>query len=101
LVGQMATAKYTPFGDKLNPAIAIIQAANALDVAAKFAMETRDSRALTDIARSWVEISGRLGYDDEEEDDTPEETEDGRPFGFSVVSDIEDKEEEDGAVSEC
>ena len=94
----MATAKYTPFGDTLNPAIAIIQAANALDVAAKFAIETRDSRALTDIARSWVEISGRLGYDDDEEDDDTEEEERRHPIGFSVTSDIEE-EEEDGTVS--
>lgn len=97
----MATAKYTPIGDRLNPGIAIIQAATALDVAAKFAVECKDSRALIDVARAWVDISGRLGYDDEEEDDAPEEREDGRPFGFSVVSDIGDEEESDDSVSEC
>ena len=76
----MAQAKYTPFGDTLNPAIAIIQAATALDVAARFAVETKDSRALIDVARSWVEISGRLGYDDEEEDDATDEKEERRSF---------------------
>lgn len=94
----MAQAKYTPFGDRLNPAIAIIQAANALDVAAKFAVESKDTDTLVRVAREWVEISGRLGYDDEEEDDAPdEEREEGRPFGFSVTSDIgeEDAESDD------
>ncbi len=93
----MATAKYTPFGDTLNPAVAIIQAANALDVAARFAVETKDSRALTEIARSWVEISGRLGYDDEEEGDDESEDVERRSFGFSVTSDIgEEDAESDG-----
>ncbi|AIW02576.1 hypothetical protein AXJ18_gp198 [Streptomyces phage Jay2Jay] len=90
----MATAKYTPFGDRLDPSIAIVQAANALDVAAKFAVETKDSRALIDVARSWVELSGRLGYDDEEEDDEPE-NEERRSFGFSVTSDIGEEDAED------
>lgn len=98
----MAQAKYTPFGDTLNPAIAIIQAATALDVAARFAVETKDPRALIDVARSWVEISGRLGYDDEEEDDTTDEKEDRPSFsiGFSVTSDI-DEEVESVTDSEC
>lgn len=98
----MAQAKYTPFGNTLNPSIAIVQAATALDIAARFAVETKDSRALIDVARSWVEISGRLGYDDEEEDDeTPsDEKEKSRSFGFSVTSDIEE-EVEDVTDSEC
>lgn len=97
----MAQAKYTPFGDTLNPAIAIIQAATALDVAARFAVETKDSRALIDVARSWVEISGRLGYDDEE-DDATDEPEERRSFsiGFSVTSDV-DEEVESVTDSEC
>jgi hypothetical protein len=94
----MATAKYTPFGDTLNPAVAIIQAANALDVAAKFAIESRDSESLIRIAREWSEMSGRLGYDDDESDE-PGEEEDRRSFGFSTVSDI--GEGEDNAISEC
>lgn len=92
----MATAKYTPFGDRLNPAVAIIQAANALDVAAKFAVECRDSETLVRIAREWVDMSGHLAYDDEEEDDEPgTNSPEGRSFGFSVVSDISQEGEED------
>jgi hypothetical protein len=50
---------------------------------------------LIDVAKGWVEISGRLAYDDEEEDDTPdEESEERRSFGFSVVSDIGEEDEE-------
>lgn len=97
----MATAKYTPFGNTLNPAIAIIQAANALDVAAKFAVECRDSDTLVRIAREWVEMSGHLAYDDDEEDSDEPGSEERRSFGFSVVSDIGEEEEEDGSVSEC
>ncbi|ASR76505.1 hypothetical protein SEA_TRIBUTE_71 [Streptomyces phage Tribute] len=90
----MAQAKYTPFGDRLNPSVAILQAANALDVAAKFAVESKDTDTLVRVAREWVEISGRLVYDDEEEDDAPEVREEGRPFGFSVTSDIGEEEAE-------
>ncbi|QRI46066.1 hypothetical protein SEA_WATERMOORE_73 [Streptomyces phage Watermoore] len=90
----MAQAKYTPFGDRLNPSVAILQAANALDVAAKFAVESKDTDTLVRVAREWVEISGRLVYDDEEEDDASEVREEGRPFGFSVTSDIGEEEAE-------
>jgi hypothetical protein len=92
----MAQAKYSPFGDTLNPAIAIIQAANALDIAAKMAIDCKDPRTLIEVAKEWVEMSGRLAYDDEEEGDTSdEEREDRRSFGFSVVSDIGEEDEED------
>lgn len=91
----MATAKYTPFGDRLNPAVAIIQAANALDVAARLAVESRDSDALVRIAREWVDMSGHLAYDDEEEDEPADNSPEGRSFGFSVVSDISQEGEED------
>ncbi|QGH76382.1 hypothetical protein SEA_DAUBENSKI_74 [Streptomyces phage Daubenski] len=91
----MATAKYTPFGDRLNPAIAIIQAANALDVAAKMAVECKDARTLIEVAKEWVEISGHLAYDDEEESDAPEDNEERRSFGFSVTSDIGEEEDSD------
>lgn len=95
----MATAKYTPFGDRLNPGIAILQAANALDVAARMAVECRDFEALVRIAREWVEMSGHLAYDDEEENDEPGEEEASRSFGFSTVSDTNEGEE--NAECEC
>lgn len=92
----MAQAKYTPFGKELNPAIAIIQAATALDVAARMAIECKDSRTLIDVAKEWVEISGRLGYDDEEEsDEASDDSEERRSFGFALVSDIGEEDEED------
>lgn len=96
----MATAKYTPFGDTLNPGVAIIQAANALDVAAQFAVGSRDSEALVRIAREWVEMSSHLAYDDEEENDEEPGSEEGnRSFGFSTVSDTNEGEE--NAECEC
>lgn len=96
----MATAKYAPFGDKLNPGVAIIQAANALDVAAKFAVESRDSETLVRIAREWVEMSSHLAFEEEtEEDDEPGNEEGNRSFGFSTVSDTNEGEE--NAECEC
>lgn len=96
----MAQAKYSPFGDSLDPSVAIIQAANALDVAAKFAVESRDSDSLIRIAREWVEMSSRLAYDEDGPEDEEDEPIKIRRFGFSLVSDT-GEEEEDGAVSEC
>ncbi|QAY08736.1 hypothetical protein SEA_BOOMERJR_75 [Streptomyces phage BoomerJR] len=86
-------AKYTPFGDRVNPGVAIIQAANALDVAAAFAVESRDSDALLKVAAMWVDISGRLVYDDDEEGDDVLEGE-RRPFGFSTTSEIGEEDDE-------
>lgn len=91
----MATAKYTPIGDTLNPAVAIIQAANALDIAAQFAVASRDTDSLIRVSREWIELSGRLAYDDEEGDEESGHSDEGRSFGFSVVSDIEEKEDEE------
>lgn len=96
----MAKAKYVPFGNKLNPGVAIIQAANALDVAAEFAVSSRDSEALVRIAREWVEMSSHLGFEDDGESDEPgdENEERSRSFGFSTVSDIQGEED---AECEC
>lgn len=95
----MAIAKYAPFGDKLNPSVAIIQAANALDVAAQFAVSSRDSETLVRIAREWVEMSNHLAFEDEEESDEPGTEEGRRSFGFSTVSDTNEGEED--ADSQC
>jgi hypothetical protein len=96
----MANAKYTPFGNNLNPGVAIIQAANALDVAANFAVASRDTEALVRIAREWVEMSSHLAYDDSEDtDDEPGDEKDSRSFGFSTVSDTNEGEE--NAECEC
>jgi hypothetical protein len=99
----MATAKYSPFGNSLDPSVAIIQAANALDVAAMIAQSNKDTDTMIRVAREWVEISGRLGYHGEEDDEEGEDSEncERRSFGFSVTSDIEEEEEVDGTVSEC
>lgn len=94
----MAQAKYTPFGDRVSPGVAIIQAATALDVAARFAVESRDADALIRVAMGWVEVSGRLVYDeDEEELDDVQEDAERRSFGFSLVSDIGEEDEIDEA----
>lgn len=50
-----------PFGDNLDPNVAVIQAANALDVAAQFAEAQADSGRLLEVAQVWLIISQRLG----------------------------------------
>lgn len=90
----MAQAKYTPIGDRVNLPVAILQATSALDIAARFAVQSKDSDALIRIAEVWVRLSERLVYDDEEE--MMEEEAEKAAFGFSLVSDIEGEEENNG-----
>lgn len=60
--------EYTPIGDEISVASAYVQAAIALDVAAQFAQENRDSEALTQIAAVWMEMGSRLNPEDSEEE---------------------------------
>jgi hypothetical protein len=95
----VAQTKYTPFGDRVDLAVAIVQAASALDVAARYAMEAKDSSAMIKVAHGWVELSEHLVYDGEDDEDEEleqQEAERSKSFGFSVVSDIEGEEEIDG-----
>lgn len=84
----MAQPKYNPVGQSLDLGVALIQAASALDMSAKFAIECRDHESLITIAAAWLELGKRLEYDGEEDDETPDRR---NPIGFSyaVDSDIE------------
>jgi hypothetical protein len=86
----MAQAKYIPIGDTIDLSVAFIQAASALDVAAKLATENRDQETMLSIALGWLELGRRLGYANEEESETPEKSKD---FGFSLNSHTETTEE--------
>lgn len=86
----MAQAKYVPIGDTIDLSVAFIQAASALDVAARLATENRDQETMLSIALGWLELGRRLGYASEEESETPEKPKD---FGFSLNSQTETVEE--------
>jgi hypothetical protein len=87
----MAQAKYVPIGNTIDLSVAFIQAASALDVAAKIATENRDQETMLNIALGWLELGRRLGYASEEEES--EEKEKNKDFGFSLNSQTEIVEE--------
>lgn len=86
----MAQAKYTPFGNTLDLSVSFIQAATALDVAAKIATEKHDQETMLNIALGWLELGRRLGYASEEESESKEKVQD---FGFSLNSHTETEQE--------
>lgn len=86
----MAQAKYIPIGDTLDLSVSFIQAATALDVAAKIATENRDQETMLNIALGWLELGRRLGYAGEEESGQKEKV---RDFGFSLNSHTETEQE--------
>lgn len=83
---KVAFQPYTPIGEELSTASTYVQAALALDLAASFAVETKDSEQLAQIAMVWIEMGTRLsgGSDEEEmeEGDVAGDVED-YPLGFA------------------
>lgn len=77
---------YTPIGEEISTASTFVQAAAALDLAAKFAVENRDSEQLAQVAMVWIEMGTRLnggsGDEEEEDGDLAGELED-YPLGFA------------------
>jgi hypothetical protein len=86
----MAQARYNPVGNEITYENTIVQATTALDVAARLAIESRDSQTLTTIALAWLEVNKRMAYDEDadEQDDSKEEY---RPIGF-CVNDVEEEQ---------
>lgn len=86
-------ASYSPIGDEVNASTAILQATQALDVAAQLAVECRDHNALVSIADSWINMGINLAHprDDDDQEveehsvDSDTELHDGPPpIGFRV-----------------
>jgi hypothetical protein len=77
---------------------AFVQAAIALDLAGKYADETKDIEQLTQIAAVWIEMGSRLNPQGSDEDEDFEEGDvaggiDEYPLGFqSPAVDAETKE---------
>jgi hypothetical protein len=86
---MVAKIKYTPIGDAISPEATIVQAAIALDVAAQWAVESRNIEQMNNVALGWTELSKVLMSIDEDESTPPVDKE---PVGFRK---IEAKEEED------
>lgn len=82
--------KYTPIGDAISPESTFVQAAIALDVAAQFAVEARDTEQMNRTAELWLKMAKALM---EIEDDGPPPT-NRDPLGFTMIN--TDKENEDG-----
>jgi len=73
----MKRPKYTPIGDELNGAVALLQAAATLDAAVYLAVESKNVAALIDITALWIGLGERLGVEADED-----EEKDSKIFGF-------------------
>jgi hypothetical protein len=95
-------AKFEPIGDEINTATAFIQAASALDVAAQFAVESRDVEGLNTVASLYIELGARMlhaidGEEDEDDEIDHEALARKMPLGFNphpVVVPVEEPEKE-------
>lgn len=88
---KIEQVKYTPIGDSISPEATIVQAAIALDVAAQWAVESRDTEQMNTVALGWTELSKVL-MAIEEDEGPPKEPE---PVGFRR---IEAESEEDVSI---
>lgn len=67
--------KYIPIGDMLCAETAMIQAAQALDIAAYMAVELRNPETLLRVGVAWAEVAANLTSGGESDDDEEEEGE--------------------------
>ena len=51
---------YEAFGNELSPAVSFLQAASLLDLAAGYAVESRDTETLSGLALIWMQLGDRL-----------------------------------------
>lgn len=69
----------------LDPAVAYVQAARALDVAAERAVELNDGETLSNVAALWIKIAESLtGEADDEEEEKKEEHHEAASIGFQL-----------------
>jgi hypothetical protein len=90
-VGKPRKNRYTPLDEYLNPETALVQAAMLLDEAAFDAIESKDTKAMTNVSRGWMELGAVLhnitvatAGEEEEAPDEPEEiSSETRVMGFA------------------
>jgi hypothetical protein len=89
---------YEPLEEELSAETAFLQAATALDIAAMWAVESKDTQSLGSVAQSYIELGTRLmgpPPDEAEEHDLTSESE----FGFVPVDLAAAREVEHGRTS--
>jgi hypothetical protein len=81
---------YSPIGDEVSVGSTLVQAAIALDLAGKFAEETKDAALMVRVAETWIEMAGCLAHpegtsDEDDEDGAEPVVTDGAeyPLGFA------------------
>jgi hypothetical protein len=90
----MAVRKWEPFGDELSPEVALLQSAQALDIAARIAFKKDDADALTAIGAVWVDVARSMVIEAPEPKIVDAEGEQ-VPFGFNCgVKGVDDDREE-------
>lgn len=75
--------QFVPFGDELNVEVALLQAANAIDMASYLAVQSGNVEKLLDASAMWIGMAERLasGFESDDDDDFKENP--NKPtFGF-------------------
>jgi hypothetical protein len=85
----VAKVKYTPIGDAISPESTFVQAAIALDVAAQFAVESRDIEGMNKTAELWIEMAKALMEIEDDESGPPTSRE---PVGFQQIIKTEEED---------
>lgn len=99
--------QFETFGDELNPEVALLQAAGAIDMATYLAVQSGNVEKLLDAAAMWIGMAERLanGFDSDSEEEFKENP--NKPqFGFcnpvasepdkgDIIVEAENEEEND------
>lgn len=87
--------KYKPTKKFISVETGFIQAATLLDIAAVNAVESRDYKHATEIAKAWMDLSVAMGEvltavsgddEDDEDDELPPSKRQAAPVGFGVTA---------------
>ncbi len=79
------TPQFEPFGEELNVEVALLQAANAIDLATYLAVQSSNVEKLLDASAMWIGMAERLatGFaSDDDDDDEFKENPNKPKFGF-------------------
>ena len=88
--------RYTNLGDEVTVGATIVQATVALDVAAKFAQETKNFDGMIQVAETWMKLADFMAaLEDAEEKKGPKKKEHNVPLGFQPSDKDDDNEIED------
>lgn len=86
---MVAKLRYTVIGDAISPEATIVQAAIALDVAAQWAVESKNIEQMNNVALGWTELSKVLMAIEEEPEGPSTER---NPLGFYIPVEEEEND---------